>query len=68
MYQDWMELVPVIGAIKKHCDYCNYIIEINQIYCSHCGKKQIKYKEYMYQDWMENVSLEVECPYCGRSK
>lgn len=22
----------------------------------------------MYQDWMENVPLEVECPCCGRKR
>lgn len=39
MYQDWMELIPVLGAIQQICPHCNMKIEAKEIWCPYCAKK-----------------------------
>ncbi len=40
MWQDWMELVPIFGPIKKYCNYCYKAIEKDKMYCPFCNKLQ----------------------------
>lgn len=39
MYQEWMELIPILGPIMQICPHCQMKIEAKEIFCTYCTRK-----------------------------